>query len=87
MSLMLEKKHGRQENRSQVSDGQGRTPLHWGSGRKHRLKASAAHGRLPGKPGAFLSSCHTEVIATRLEPGWLPGKASNSPGQLLPPGK
>lgn len=34
-----------------------------------------------------LSSCHAEAVATRLEPGWLPGEASNSPGQLLSLGK
>lgn len=79
MSLMLGKRYGRQENTSQVSDRQGRTPLHWGSARKHKLKASAAHGRLPGKPGAFLSSCHTEATATRLEPGWLLRKSIQQP--------
>ena len=35
-----------------------------------------------------LSSRHAGAIATRVEPGWLPGEeAPNSPGQLLSPGK
>lgn len=70
MSLVLEKRHGGQLSRGQVSEYTGT--------RKHRLRVSAAHGSLPGKPGAF-------PLATQrpLPPGWnLAGSRENHPTAL-----
>lgn len=83
-SPTLEKRRETQEDRGQVSDCIGRTPLLWGQ------EAQIQNFYMPRESSwetRSLSSCHAEATATRLEPGWLPGEASNSPGQLLSPGK
>lgn len=97
----LEKSHKRQEGRCWVSDCKGRTPWLSRPGRKQRPKASAHHGSLPGRPGAFLLAtprplhqASAWLVPARsvqqswaVAPGWFPQGASNSPGQLLPSGK
>lgn len=68
-SPTLEKSPERQENRCQVSDCKGRTPLLWGPGRKHRHSASA--DIFLGEQGPFLlpHRGHCHQAGTRLVPG------------------